>query len=230
MTKRIYFLPHAGAIGSNYFIYRNALVQAGFEVILHDYCGHGSRYADPFSPSLQDEARNFADLYRTSLMQDEYAIFGHSLGASIAYEIRLLIQNDGLPPPRIMYLSSGVPPYCYAGEKKLSGIDKKSFDDYLIKSGITPKSVLENKDLYDFFIPILRKDFALLETYTGSRYSVNQKARILQGTEENIAEIKEWSSIFDITGNSTYPGGHYYILDPQNVLKVAQLIISDFSC
>lgn len=97
----------------------------------------------------------------------------------------------------------------------------------------TPKEVLKNDDLLNFFLPMLRADFTMDETYC-VKEPVPLKCPIIAfgGTEDKEAkeeDVKAWNS-YTVNGfrHQMFPGGHFYIKDQE--VKLIDAIIKVNRC
>jgi len=94
-----------------------------------------------------------------------FACFGHSLGALVAFELCCwLRRNVGLQPD-YLWVAAAPAPHLSPEREPLHKLPDKDFIHALQFYGGTPKSVLDNAELMTIALPILRADFALLETY-----------------------------------------------------------------
>jgi phosphopantetheine--protein transferase-like protein len=94
-----------------------------------------------------------------------FAFFGHSMGSLIAFELaRHLRDRLGLSPVHLFVSGRGGPQFM-AG-LVLHTLPEQAFRDELRRLQGTPAEVLDNEELMTFFGPMLRADFAVVETYT----------------------------------------------------------------
>ena len=90
----------------------------------------------------------------------------HSLGAINSFEWIRELKRQGLRQPSLYIPSGMTAPQLYDEESKISSLPEEEFvQDLLAEYGDTLKDVLHNKELRTVFIPQLRADFALLESY-----------------------------------------------------------------
>ncbi len=97
------------------------------------------------------------------------AVFGHSFGALLAYEITRALDDQGKPPDLLVVAGSA--PQMARRDRTISGLPRSRFLSEIEAINGTPPDVLSNADLMDRFLPALRSDFALLETYDADRAS-----------------------------------------------------------
>ncbi len=93
-----------------------------------------------------------------------YALFGHSLGARIAFEVVRFMRLKGLPLPTHLFVSGSRAPEI-PEPYPLHELEEDDFVAALSRYGGTPKTLLDNRELMRFFLPLLRADFTVDETY-----------------------------------------------------------------
>ncbi|MES0861730.1 alpha/beta fold hydrolase [Ruegeria sp. SCPT10] len=98
-----------------------------------------------------------------------FAIFGHSFGARLAYEVTRALADDEQAPN--LLIVAGPAPQMAQRDRKISGLPRPAFLAEIEAINGTPPEVLANTDLMDRMLPALRADFALLETYEADRAS-----------------------------------------------------------
>ncbi|GIQ70278.1 hypothetical protein XYCOK13_31020 [Xylanibacillus composti] len=97
-------------------------------------------------------------------LQCPFLLFGHSLGARIAFEVaRNLRRTRGIQPCRLIVAGSRAPHI--PEPRPLHQLPEEEFINELRRFSGTPEAILQSKELLQFFLPILRADFQLDETY-----------------------------------------------------------------
>jgi medium-chain acyl-[acyl-carrier-protein] hydrolase len=94
-----------------------------------------------------------------------YAFFGHSLGALIAYEIVRILQNRGIHQLIHLFVSGRGAPHVPDSNPPIYHLPDSQFIDKIYQFNGTPQEILANQELMQIFLPILRADFTLNETY-----------------------------------------------------------------
>jgi medium-chain acyl-[acyl-carrier-protein] hydrolase len=96
-----------------------------------------------------------------------YAIFGHSMGALLAFEWTRRLQRDRHPMPDWIFLSGRRAPDVPDDTSLLHSLPDRDFVEQLTRryNGI-PQEFLENNALMEVFLPILRADVAVVESYS----------------------------------------------------------------
>lgn len=97
---------------------------------------------------------------------EPFALCGHSLGALLAFETARRLRAAGRPGPAAMVVSGARAPHCPRTEPDLHGLPDGSFIDEVDRryQGI-PKELLANREFLELFLPALRGDLAVFETY-----------------------------------------------------------------
>jgi surfactin synthase thioesterase subunit len=94
-----------------------------------------------------------------------YALFGHSLGALIAFETAREMRRRGHPEPVHLFVSGHGAPQRGVTSERISHLPEAALKERLRRFGGTPEAVLDHPELMALFLPIIRADFAVTETY-----------------------------------------------------------------
>jgi medium-chain acyl-[acyl-carrier-protein] hydrolase len=95
-----------------------------------------------------------------------YAFFGHSLGALVSYEIARVFQDRGVRQPIHLFVSGRGAPQVPDPNPAIHHLPDSQFIDKIRQFNGTPQEILANEELMQIFLPILRADFTLNETYS----------------------------------------------------------------
>jgi medium-chain acyl-[acyl-carrier-protein] hydrolase len=99
------------------------------------------------------------------LLDKDYALFGHSLGALIAFELARALRRRGLRQPKRIFAAGRQAPQMPETRAATYQLPQAEFIDELARLNGTPKEVLDHPELMELMIPLLRADFELLGTY-----------------------------------------------------------------
>jgi pyochelin biosynthetic protein PchC len=213
---RLVCFPHAGGSASYFFAVSRALAPS-IEVICLQYPGRQDRRTEPcldtvtaFASSVTSALEPWTDL---PLM-----FFGHSLGATIAYETARRLQADGVEVAGL-YASGRRGPTTSRDERVHERPDDGLLAELRRLSG-TDGAVLGDHEIVRMILPALRADYRAAETY---RHSPGEKLRcpitVLVGDSDpkvTVEEARDWES--HTTGPfelKVYPGGHFFLQDHQ---------------
>ncbi|MFF9780502.1 thioesterase II family protein [Streptomyces sp. NPDC013978] len=229
---RLVCFPHGGGSASAYWGWP-ALLPESVELRAVQYPGHADRIGERLYTDLHAMADAAADAL-VPLLDRPVALYGHSLGALVAYETALRLVAAGYPPTRLTV--SGMPP----PHRVRAGTVHRATDAELIVElrrleGL-PDEVLAHPDLLDLVLRTARADYALAETYTrrpgplpALPITVHRATSDLEVTAEEAAE---WAcaTTADVR-HRTFRGGHFHLADePAPVLlELVDDLVSDMS-
>lgn len=94
-----------------------------------------------------------------------FAMFGHSMGAMLAFETARQLRRHGRPMSAHLFVSGFRAPDLPDPRPLVAGLDDEAFLAELARLGGTPEAVLQNKELMDMLLPALRADFGMVENY-----------------------------------------------------------------
>ncbi|NMG22787.1 thioesterase II family protein, partial [Brasilonema bromeliae] len=152
-----------------------------------------------------------------------FVFFGHSMGAVVSFELaRRLYQNYRLTPLHL-YVSGHRAPQIPDPEPPIHNLPEPAFLNELRRYNGTPKEVLDNSELMQLLLPILRADFAVLENYVYTP-SVPLTCPItafggLQDWKVSREDLAGWqqqtNGAFSI---QMFPGDHFFVYSSQSLL------------
>lgn len=210
--SRLICFPHAGGSATFYFPVAAALAPRT-EVLAIQYPGRQDRRTEP----CIDDIRVLADLVVEELelcVDQPITLFGHSLGATLAFEVALRLEALGVVP--LGLLASGRrAPSCFRDERV-----HLSDDDNLVatlkRMAGTDAQMLGDEELLRMILPAVRSDYRAAETY---RYrpgpALTCPIVALTGDDDSevtLDEARAWEE--HTTGGfrlRVFPGGHFYL-------------------
>jgi len=160
---RLLCIPHAGG-SSAVFRPWAALLPAGIELWAVQAPGRGERMAEP----PHDRIEPLADEVLTALRQEPSlptAIFGHSMGALVGFELARASRRAGLPLPVHLFVAGHAAPQEPQSRTPTGALSDDEFIERLSELGGTPEEALRHPELMEVFLPILRADFRAVEAY-----------------------------------------------------------------
>ncbi len=161
---RLFCFPYAGAGPVVYRAWPESL-HPQVEVASVQYPGRENRLREaplstlqPLLETLSGEIRPFLD--------KPFAFFGHSLGGLIAFELARLMRRQQLPQPKHLFISSRRAVHLPETHKPIHYLEDQAFTEaILIRYNGIPEVVWKDPELMSLFLPVLKADFALIETY-----------------------------------------------------------------
>ncbi|WP_432973936.1 thioesterase II family protein [Dactylosporangium sp. CA-233914] len=160
---RLFCLPYAGGAAAAYRPWRE-LAPPGVEVLAVELPGRATRVREEPYVRLTPLVRALAGAVADGLDRP-FALFGHSMGALVAFELTRALRRMGLPMPRHLFVSAADAPDARPGESRLFDAPDEEVKARLRRLNGTPLHLLEDEELMTLILPTLRADFAVLETY-----------------------------------------------------------------
>ena len=161
--RRLFCFPFAGGGAS---AYRNWLSESldDLEIIAMQPPGRENRMGDRLLESMDDIVTG---VVREIIKYGDcpFSFFGHSLGARVAFECVRRLRQLNIQLPEHLFVSGSRSPEI-PEPKPLHHLDDTRFVEELKRFSGTPQVILENRELMELFLPILRADFTLDETYS----------------------------------------------------------------
>ena len=152
--------------GGNAMIFRNwhERLPASVEVCAVQLPGRGRRLNEKPFASVNSAVRPVSDAL-VQYCDKPFAFFGHSMGALLSFEIARQFRSEGRRLPEHLFLSGRRAPHIPSEESPTYDLPTEEFLQSLRKLNGTPAEVLEQPELIQLMLPLLRADFALCETY-----------------------------------------------------------------
>ncbi|MFV0127802.1 thioesterase II family protein [Streptomyces sp. HMX112] len=216
---RLFCFPHAGGAASAYFPFSAAL-SGEVEVLTFQYPGRQDRLAEP-PPADLDSLVEACLAELSPYTAEPFAIFGHSMGAVIGYEVARRLESAGRARPAALFVSGRQAPSLPWPPEGLVPEDGPD-DDWVIGEarrlgGVDP-ALLDEPELRRLTLPALRADLRAIFAHThrpGPRLTCPLTA--LTGDRDpsvTVAGARAWHS--ETTGPfdlHVFPGGHFYLND-----------------
>ena len=214
---RLVCFPYASG---NATFYRGWAVRAPLhvEVVAVQYPGRLDRIGEPCVPDMDAMVEQILPALEP-LLDQPYALFGHSMGAAVAYEVAYRLEHRyGRPPVRLFLSGRPAPRHHRTGDKHL-GPDEVLWRE-LGRLGGTTDAVLAHPELRATLMPVLRADYRLIETYrptTGLPLRVPVTA--LAGDADPEAQVPDVADWIHYTRGAfelhVFPGNHFFLVPRQ---------------
>ena len=161
---RLFCLPYAGGGASVFRGWADAL-SPQIDVCPIQLPGHESRLREKPFDSVQPLVKALANALQPELDRP-FALFGHSMGAIICFELARYVRREHHRLPCHLFVSGRRAPHLTDPDPPLYTLPDPAFIEGLILryNGI-PAVILQDSELMQLFLPVLRADVTLLETY-----------------------------------------------------------------
>jgi medium-chain acyl-[acyl-carrier-protein] hydrolase len=146
----------------------------------------------------------------------QFAFFGHSMGALISFELARELRRRGMTGPIHLIVSGHRAPDLPDPHASIHELPDNEFIARLRELDGTPEQVLQDPELMAIFLPVLRADFAVCETYhyepdrpldcSITVFGGNHDRRVQR--DELSAWRSQTSKFFAVR---MFPGGHFFL-------------------
>jgi surfactin synthase thioesterase subunit len=210
---RLYCAPYAGGGAGVYRSWADAL-DVRIEVRAFLLPGRERRFTEPALSSVEELADSLVPELTPGL-DPPYALFGHSLGAMLAYEVARRLTTAGRPPAHLLVSGAHAPHLPHRGPEYHRMADAE-FVLGIKDLGGTPPELTEHAELLELLMPSLRADFTAAETYYHDAVDpLPCPITAFGGTEDPLVdrdELAGWSA--HTTGAfrmHELPGDHFFL-------------------
>lgn len=159
------------------------------------------------------------------LLTGPYAFFGHSMGAMVGFEVARRLRQR--PPAKLIVSAQSAPQLPREREVVRHLLPDAELIDELSRLGGTPPEVLENKELLELLLPVIRADFEAVETYeyTDERPLACPIAAYggLQDVHIPAENIEAWRAQTTGACRSHFFDGDHFYLNPLRAELLAEL-------
>lgn len=220
---QLFLLHYAG--GNVYsFNFLKKYLENSFEVICLELPGRGKRM---FEPILKDKEKAINDQFNEILKYRktgvDFVVYGHSMGAIIGLGVTYLLEKSK-DAPRSLIVTGNSGPGNYR-EEQFYKLEPLQFSTALKELGGIPNELFENIELFDFFEPVLRADFEIVEREIDEDpILVNCPIYCVMGSDEKyVHRILNWKNITNSEFKyEIFEGNHFFINNHPE--KLAQFI------
>lgn len=160
---RLFCLSYAGGGASVFRSWADALPT--LDVVALQLPGRENRIAEPPISDMSLAVGPLADAV-AALDDRPFAIFGHSMGARIAFELTRELRRRGRPEPAALFVSACKAPHIpRVPTPPIATIPDRLFLGMLRRMNGTPPELIEDPEFMRSVLPTLRADFSIIDTY-----------------------------------------------------------------
>lgn len=209
---RVFAFAHAGG-GASFFRPWAAAMPDGVELCAIQLPGREQRFAEPCFGRLGPLLDELVPAL-TPFLDRRFALFGHSLGALVAFEVARRLGDV----PLVGLAASAFRAPHLPAERTLSALPDGEFLAEIARLGGTPPELLGDPELMETMLPALRGDFVLAESYRhdpGARLAVPIVA--MGGAADPWVGAEALGGWAAHTGTGfrlrLFRGGHFYLVE-----------------
>ena|SRR5438105_54603 len=212
----LYCLPYAGGSLHIYTPWASRLAPE-LEVRAIQLPGHDMRIAEPPFSQFRPLVVNLAHVVANDIDR-QFAIFGHSMGALVAFELVRELRRQGFALPKRLLISGFRAPHLAIRHRPLHRLRDEGLLRALRRLGRITDEVMANSEVISLFLPLLRAELTLTEAYAYTpEVPLACPISVFAGRDDPVVsydEVDQWHrhSSMEVRIHS-FPGGHFFILD-----------------
>ncbi|MBF9070152.1 alpha/beta fold hydrolase [Streptacidiphilus fuscans] len=218
---RLFCLPHAGGTSRVFKpwaqILGDQVLGRDVELVPLDVAGRGTRMRENGPGSFADAADDLARIVAERCVGDDYALYGHSMGALLAYEVTHRLAERGCHSPVHLFAAACRPPGYRRPGPMLHSFPDAAFLGALAAFGGLPVEILHDPELIEFYAGLVRDDYRLYEEHAAVVVPrpLACPVSVILGTEDPIAPTASadgWRAVSGgpLTLLSLEGAGHFF--------------------
>ncbi|EFL30509.1 thioesterase 1 [Streptomyces viridochromogenes DSM 40736] len=229
-VARVVCLSRAGGSARDFDQWRKPLGEE-IEMCAVQLPGRLDRFHEEPLSDLHRIAEEVADAL-TTLSPRPYLLFGDCMGALVAFETASALRRLGAAAPASLVVASYPAPDRMRTQRPYSDGSAEDLRERLREVGGVPPAVLDEDELFELMLPMLRADFAAFEGY---RYRETEPLasgiHALVGADDpyvTVADLHGWRP--HTTGEFTaraLTGGHFFLHESDEAVSLVRDLALD---
>ncbi|OQD53072.1 hypothetical protein BM536_034310 [Streptomyces phaeoluteigriseus] len=223
-AAHVVFCPHAGGAAS-FFAPFTRHFPAGFDLSAVQYPGRQERLDEPLVPTVEGLVGHLVPILRRfTATAVPLVLFGHSMGASVAFEAALRLVAEE-PVAQCSLVVSGRAAPSVPRTHVYAATDQEILDD-LVKLGGTQAEFVRDPEIRDLFLPALRNDYGAVARYrpTGEA-ALDAPLLCLTGERDPRVSPEAAAAWKNHTSAEfrmeSFPGGHFFLAEHRETVARA---------
>lgn len=220
---KLFCIPHAGGYASQYFKLGRFL-NYPVKLIPIEFAGRGMRYTENPYTDFNEAVNDVCNQIKENINSSAFAIFGHSMGGLLAYEVGIRLSEYELENLKHIFISGSSPPQLSDHSIFLHLLSDNDFLEEIVKLGGIPREISYHREMLNLFLPVLKNDFRIFELYITKNTRVSKRLScdltVFGGFKDDIVkyeDIKHWRSFTNSDFQMHFfDGNHFFINDHLN--------------
>ncbi|MFI5806914.1 thioesterase II family protein [Streptomyces sp. NPDC051561] len=220
---RLFCFHHAGGTASVYKGWDRALRPSGIHVVPVQLPGRERRVREPRITALAP-LLDALDTHLGPHLDAPYALYGHSMGALVAYGLAQRRQQEGRTLPEALVVGAYQPPHRPPPLAAVRGMNDRELTHLLVDIGGMSPMLLEYPEWRESALALIRDDLKVCHGYrhTPAAAGLRCPVHAVVGSDDPLVtapDAQEWAQHaqgqFDV---HTVHGGHLFIRDAQDAV------------
>lgn len=159
-----------------------------------------------------------------------FALYGHSLGGRLGFEVTRELRRRGTPLPTHLYLGATRPPDLDEPLSAVATVPDDELLDRLVGLGGIPADLAQDRELLEFALPAMRMDFGWLHAYRYRREApLPVPLTVFGGDRDNVVPVGLLDGWRHHTSTAfrqlVLPGDHFFLHEHRE--RLAALVTDD---
>ena len=211
----LFCFPYAGGSAASYAKWYS-LFPENIKIVPVEISGRGCRMNDPLLYRISDVVDDAYSQIKNDIKNTNYAIFGHSMGSIVAFEIanKIFDLNESGIPKHVFFSGRNAP--FIRSKNIIYDLPEDEFRNEILNIGGTSELIFKEKSLRSVFLPILRADFEAIDTYECKNFKkLNTNISVFYSKEDKLCYkegIEGWKTLTEKSCKFyDFKGDHFFI-------------------
>ncbi|MCY7484598.1 thioesterase II family protein [Paenibacillus alvei] len=214
---KLFCLPFAGGSKRAYSNW-SKFANRSLEIEAIEIKGRGERLGEGFYVDMTEAVDDIYSWIKDKIQVEDYAVYGHSMGTLLAYELYYKVIAEGQRKPAHIFFSGRQSPIVKNNMYVSSTMPDDEFIVKIIELGGIHDELSQSKELIRFYLPVLKNDIRIMENYEFKEKAEKIKCEIsvFHGLEDTIdgRQAITWNDLCDKKTKFYYfTGSHFFIND-----------------
>jgi len=223
----LFCFPHAGA-GPGVYALWGRIFSSDLSFYPVHYPLRERRKMESLPDSIQELAYSLARDNKKLFVDKPFALYGHCMGAIIAYEVAKAVEELYGVEPVLTIASSSAPPNCTLEQQIDNTMDIKQLAKFFADMHYIDAALIGDEMYVKYFIPVLKADYLLQQKYTNARFKrLDSPILVLYGendTQLEMEKLVKWESFTsESVSYEAISGGHFFI-NKDNMSDIIQML------
>ena len=222
------FILHFAGGSSHSFRFLKDKISTAYEVHALELPGRGKRFKQELIKNNTEAIEDYVSQIQAKRNRKPFVIYGHSMGAVLGLFVAKRLENTiDFPEALITTGNPGLGVRNEDDDKKGKRylLNDEDFKQELRELGGVTEEALENKELFNFFSPLIRADFEVVEQgFKNKNIVIKTPIHAVMGSEEKCSNrLVNWEKFTSSYCNyEVWEGNHFFIYD--HVEKLVKII------
>ncbi len=226
---RLFCIPYAGGSATAYYSWAELLPDE-VELYAVQLPGRGGRMLEAPLRRVDEVVDGLLEAVQP-LLDKPHAWFGHSMGAMLAYELAQRLQQSAGHAPVHLFVSSFRAAHLQTGNAGRHLLNDTELKALLRELNGTPEALLDNDELMEMLLPVIRADLQLCDMYVCERAESLRCGITAFGGESDAGvsgqDLSAWRELTEGTFTQhMFQGDHFYLqsCERQLIARINEII------